>query len=87
MAPRTLRFIGKGAPYLGACDETLYIFLAEDLQEKGKGRRLPDESEDFEFAFLTAKEIEEAIVDGRIFNLETIAAWHMVKQFLFNEEI
>ncbi len=60
----------------GFCDERMHAFVATELSPVP--RRL-EPGEEIEVVRMTPDEIDAAILDGRIDDGKTIAAWHLVR--------
>ncbi len=69
--------VGEFNPYNGVTDEMCCVYLAQDLQYVGG---TPDETEEFEVLSFDAKEIDQLISNGTIWDGMTIVAWHLVRE-------
>ena len=70
MAARQLIPLGEQWPAPGFCNERQYLFCAQDLYES---RAEADEDEDISTLFMTRKQVEAAIIEGRLKDAKSIA--------------
>ncbi len=73
-----LTCVGEFNPYNGITDEVCRIFIARNLRTVNVR---PDDTEEFEKIFVEPKELENKIHTGEIWDVMTLAAWAVVKQF------
>ncbi len=71
---RNIKKIGEFNPFNGVTNEICSIFVAKELT---KSTPNPDESEEIEILELTPEEINDYIVNGKIWDGMTLAAWSL----------
>jgi ADP-ribose diphosphatase len=67
---------GEFNPYNGITDEMCRVYIARGLQHVGG---TPDETEEFELLQMEPQDVEKAILDGKIWDGMSIAAWMIGK--------
>lgn len=72
----TLTLIGSFNPYNGVTNEICRIYLATSLEPVPS---YPDETEEFEKYVISARDIDEKIASGEIWDGMTLAAWSIMK--------
>ena len=77
--PEKIKAIGEFNPCNGLLDEICRVYMAHDLRHTGA---TPDETESFELARLTPREIDSRVADGTIWDGMTLAAWAIAKYHL-----
>ncbi len=77
--PKTLTELGWIASAPAISKERMHLFLAKDLEQLGQKL---DAIEQISVREMTAKEIDEAIAAGEIWDGTTISGWFKVKQHL-----
>jgi ADP-ribose pyrophosphatase len=77
--PGTLTFLGWFATAPAFSKERVYLYLASDVKEVGQKL---DEKEEIETVELTVEQIDEAILNGEMWDGQAIAGWYKVKQQL-----
>ncbi len=73
---KQLTYIAEFNPYNGVTDEICKVYMARELSP-AKAKK--DDSEEFEYAYLTPEEFEKKIQLGEIWDGMTLAAWALVK--------
>jgi ADP-ribose pyrophosphatase len=74
---KELKCAGEFNPYNGVTDEMCKVYIARNLSAAHAEK---DETEEFEYAFLTPAEFEAKVSSGEIWDGMTLAAWALVKQ-------
>jgi 8-oxo-dGTP pyrophosphatase MutT (NUDIX family) len=72
-----LERVAEFNPYNGVTNEFCAVFLARKLS---KTAPRPDETEEFEVITCTPAEFDEMILEGKIWDGMTLAAWSLVKE-------
>jgi ADP-ribose pyrophosphatase len=65
----------------GYCDEIIYAYLAQDLEQLAV-QPAGDEDEDIEIVLMTPAEFEAAIYNGESIDAKSIAAYFLARKFL-----
>jgi ADP-ribose pyrophosphatase len=73
----SLSFAGEFNPYNGVTDEICRIYVARGL-EAAVSR--PDETEEFEYLFPTAREVDDMVASNVIWDGMTMAAWAKIRR-------
>ncbi|HEX9817834.1 MAG TPA: NUDIX hydrolase [Patescibacteria group bacterium] len=73
-----LKFIGKLSLMSTKATEIVHYYLATDV-ELNSNQNL-DENEEIEILFFTSKEIDQMIIDGKIWDAPCIAGWELAKK-------
>jgi ADP-ribose pyrophosphatase len=76
-----LEKIGIFNPYNGVTNEICHVYIGRNLKSSVLHKK--DESEDFEFYFLTPDEIEMKISTNEIYDGMTLAAWSLARKYFF----
>jgi ADP-ribose pyrophosphatase len=71
-----LTYVGEHNPYNGVTDEMSKIYIAEELIPASA---TPDETEEFEYAYVTIDELEARISSGEIWDGMTLASWSLAR--------
>ncbi len=69
--------IGFFNPYNGITNEICHVYTATELKSSDTHQK--DESEEFEYFFLTEQQIDEKIASNEIYDGMTLAAWSLYK--------
>lgn len=73
---RKMTKIGKFCPFNGVTNENCFVYFALDLVPDMKK---PDETEELNVVELTVSQFETLVIQGKIFDGMTLAAWAMAK--------
>ena len=71
--------VGEFNPYNGVTDEMCNVYIARSLSP---AQAKKDETEEFEYVYLTPAELDANIVSGKIWDGMTLAAWSLAKHRL-----
>lgn len=74
-----LHLVGQFASAPAFSKEWVWVYLAQDLTQ---GEQHLDVTENIQLVEMTAREIDEAIMNGKIWDGNVIAPWHLIKQYL-----
>jgi ADP-ribose pyrophosphatase len=74
--PKSLELLGPIFPSVGYCTERIDIYFAE---VSGQGETLFDEDEQIETVILTEAELDQMIIENKIADAKTLAAWMLFK--------
>ncbi len=72
----SLECIAEFNPYNGVTDEMCKVYIARSLTPAHAKK---DDTEEFEYVYLTPKELDDNIVSGKIWDGMTLAAWALAR--------
>lgn len=73
---------GEFNPFNGATDEICKVYIARELSYT---RSKPETTEEFEVLFARPEEIDTMVIQGKIWDGMTLAAWALVRKLFVNK--